>query len=1061
MPVKLELVGFRSYPNPVTVDFTGKTLAAVLGDTGAGKSSLLDAITYALFRKSSWDGREARLLVADGAQAMRVTFTFLHDGQRWRVDRTLNVANVNAGRHQLTNLDTGEESDGAGPVDARIRAVLQMGYETFLRVGLLPQGKFDQLLTAADKERTARLRELFGTDTLETVQHLATRHRDNLKDLLAEATRKRDRIPDDPAEVAVAAGAAAKAAEATVKRLNAAVTTITKLRGEALGAAAAVDAVDQAARSLAESAVPDAVSLLDTLETIEAGFAGRREALDQRAEAAAEQDRELTVKIKEADERGEGQDALAKAAAIVDTLAADAEGHRAEGDRIAAREDELAAETDAIAAVEDDLAKRAEQAKPLTEAAAVAARVSKRLKVECATARVRIAAATAAAQQVARAARAGRAAAEELDSARESVTPLAGELTTTDADLIAAEERADALQLLDRAAGVAAEVHPGDDCPVCRRQLPEDFEPVSPASTAEVRAAKAFARKAKAQRELAAGAVARAEATVVAAETSVTRHAEEHQMAQGEASQALAGAVQVLAGLASLAGEAEGTFDAETASATLTAATAALATPTDTSSPDSGELTEPVVLALSACESAAADRAERLGADAIHRTAAIEAERSTLDGRKSTHENAIKDVKSASARHTLAVDRTTAGIRALPVRARALLPADAIDVSVDGTHAAAAAIVDLLKEVQGLLHAREKAHEETAAVLLGHRALDQESRAEVDEPLNTLRGRLVGWANAAAEAVVHLDARYADLVPEVPQTSGIAEIRTFAATLSDAAATLSRELADVGTAHEARAKDANARLGEHAVALSDVDGFDPDADLTEPQALHPLIAACATAAEKAKVQRETEATAQAQIKPAADLDFAIAAGQARLDALEVLRSELVDAKFLRHLTGLNTRALLGLASHLLGQLTDQRFGFADNFEIVSRGSGVAHTPNRLSGGEKFLASLALALALAELHSRGGPRLGSLFLDEGFAALDTAALQVALDVLRERAGSDRLVMVISHLHAVAEAVDDVLWVERGLGGSTARWLTAAERDELVQSDIASGLQTLAQ
>ncbi|MEV6611879.1 SbcC/MukB-like Walker B domain-containing protein [Kutzneria sp. NPDC051319] len=174
----------------------------------------------------------------------------------------------------------------------------------------------------------------------------------------------------------------------------------------------------------------------------------------------------------------------------------------------------------------------------------------------------------------------------------------------------------------------------------------------------------------------------------------------------------------------------------------------------------------------------------------------------------------------------------------------------------------------------------------------------------------------------------------------------------------------------------------------------------------------------------------------------------------------MLRRELVDAKFLSHLTMLNTRALLGIASDLLGQMTDQRFGFAENFDIVSRNSGVVHNANRLSGGEKFLASLALALALAELHSRSGPRLGSLFLDEGFAALDTNALESALDVLRAQAGGDRLVMVISHLHAVAEAVDDVLWVQRGTAGSTVRWLNPVERDDLIQADLASGLQALA-
>lgn len=95
-----------------------------------------------------------------------------------------------------------------------------------------------------------------------------------------------------------------------------------------------------------------------------------------------------------------------------------------------------------------------------------------------------------------------------------------------------------------------------------------------------------------------------------------------------------------------------------------------------------------------------------------------------------------------------------------------------------------------------------------------------------------------------------------------------------------------------------------------------------------------------------------------------------------------------------------------------------------------------------------------------MHSRSEPRLGSLFLHEGFAALDTTALRGALEVVRTHASENRLVMVISYLHAVAEAVDDVLWVERGATWSRVRWLTPAERDELVQADLVSGLQALA-
>jgi len=91
--------------------------------------------------------------------------------------------------------------------------------------------------------------------------------------------------------------------------------------------------------------------------------------------------------------------------------------------------------------------------------------------------------------------------------------------------------------------------------------------------------------------------------------------------------------------------------------------------------------------------------------------------------------------------------------------------------------------------------------------------------------------------------------------------------------------------------------------------------------------------------------------------------------------------------------------------------------------------------------ETFLASLALALALVELHSRSGARLGALFLDEGFGSLDSDALASSLAVLQAETGGYKLVAVISHPHAVAEAVEDVMWVERRPEGSSARWLDA--------------------
>ena len=70
-----------------------------------------------------------------------------------------------------------------------------------------------------------------------------------------------------------------------------------------------------------------------------------------------------------------------------------------------------------------------------------------------------------------------------------------------------------------------------------------------------------------------------------------------------------------------------------------------------------------------------------------------------------------------------------------------------------------------------------------------------------------------------------------------------------------------------------------------------------------------------------------------------------------------------------------------------------------------------------------------------------------------------ALASSLAVLQAETGGDKLVAVISHLHAVAEAVEDVMWVERRPEGSDARWLTAKERDALVRQEVSGGLLDL--
>ncbi|MEV8327678.1 SMC family ATPase [Kitasatospora sp. NPDC056731] len=1065
-PLTLDLTGFRSYPSRTTIDFTGKSLIAALGDTGAGKSSLFDAITYALFRKSTWTAKESSQLIADGAKAMSVELTFLHDGQRWHVHRTMHATNPNAGRHHLTNLDTGEEFDGANAVDARIRAVLQMSYDTFLRVGLLPQGKFDQLLTGTVKERSERLRELFGTDSLSlvSVRRMADDRTRTLQALLGDAKAKRAGMPDNPTQAATQAAVAADVAAARAERLNAAIGGITALRDEAAEARHVASAAATSAQNLSKRTVAHAEALLDALEPVAADIAARRDALDQRVAQAEAREGELTAAIAETDAQGEGRDRLTKAALILATLAADAEEHRHEDDRLAALTNQLDDEHTAIAMAEAELAERAERGEPLAEAARAAAETSKRIRARATTVRTLLAEALSAARRIADAASAHTTAVGRCDSAHDALGPLEEEVATASSGLTAAQAHLEALRLRDNAAAIAAELHPDGDCPVCHQQLPADFEPEAATDAAAAADAKAQLSQAHAAYDATSHRLTKARATATAAEEMVRERGRDHRTAQQNAQDATARAVHAFAEFVALAAETGAGLDTESAPTKLAAATAPLAdrTAAGDEHPDHFERDTTLITdTITACEEAADSHAEELRADIHRHTARIEADRKTLTARKNSHQRDADDATKTTERHTRAVAKTAAKVSALPHRIQGMLPHEAIDVTADQANAAAAAVTARQAEVQELFDRRETERAEKTRAVADQRALDQETHTNLERPLTELRGNLDAWAQAAAEAITHLDEADRHQVPRAPAEPTLAEIRQYAAELSTTTSTLDGKLADRANTATDRAAAAQSSLDQHAHALADIEGFDPATDLTAPQALHPLVAAEAQATKEAEDQRHKQQVAQNLIKPAADLEFAIDAGTARYEALEVLRRELVDAKFLGHLTALRTRALLGVASDLLGQMSENRFGFADNLDIVSRNSGVVHHPNRLSGGEKFLASLALALALAELHSRSGPTLGSLFLDEGFAALDTTALDSALEVLRTQTGGDRLVMVISHLHAVAEAVDDVLWVERSSAGSSARWLTPAERDELVQTDLASGLQTLTQ
>ena len=94
----------------------------------------------------------------------------------------------------------------------------------------------------------------------------------------------------------------------------------------------------------------------------------------------------------------------------------------------------------------------------------------------------------------------------------------------------------------------------------------------------------------------------------------------------------------------------------------------------------------------------------------------------------------------------------------------------------------------------------------------------------------------------------------------------------------------------------------------------------------------------------------------------------------------------------------------------------------------------------LSGGESFLAALAMALGLSDIveRSAGAIHPDMMFIDEGFGSLDDHSRDAAIRVLRNMAGGSRLIGIISHVTELKQEIEDQLLVTRDEEGSHARW-----------------------
>jgi exonuclease SbcC len=187
IPISLKLSGFLSYRDPVELDFTAFELACISGGNGAGKSSLLDAITWALFGLAR---KRDDAVINTFSSAAEVVLTFQYEGAVYRIQRTLP-----RGKTAILEFQILDEA-GSGPnnqrwkplsertmreTQARIEQTLRLDYDTFVNASFFLQGKADQFTQQKPGDRKRILASILGLDAWEEYRNRTAERRKHVE----------------------------------------------------------------------------------------------------------------------------------------------------------------------------------------------------------------------------------------------------------------------------------------------------------------------------------------------------------------------------------------------------------------------------------------------------------------------------------------------------------------------------------------------------------------------------------------------------------------------------------------------------------------------------------------------------------------------------------------------------------------------------------------------------------------------------------------------------------------------------------------------------------------
>ncbi len=205
-PIELSMTAFGPYAETELVDFSqfGRScLFLVTGDTGAGKTSIFDAISFALYGETSGRTRKPKDLRSDFAPRNRetsVSLKFEHEGKIYSVWRTpaYMILKRDGSGERLHNTqaemecDDGRSWSSAGEVNRAVREVIGLTAEQYAQVVMIAQGEFRRILLAKSNERRDLLTEVFGTEIYRDIEQLLKERNSAARDAVKAARQRYD-----------------------------------------------------------------------------------------------------------------------------------------------------------------------------------------------------------------------------------------------------------------------------------------------------------------------------------------------------------------------------------------------------------------------------------------------------------------------------------------------------------------------------------------------------------------------------------------------------------------------------------------------------------------------------------------------------------------------------------------------------------------------------------------------------------------------------------------------------------------------------------------------------